>query len=371
MNKLSFKTTTLIAAIGMSIAAIFFLAEFAMGRTLSMAYLTIFSMPVRIARHVFFAIQLLSAAIFFFGVYRSPNQMPKRNCWSILVLLMTLFMLCSELVCVIGELDLLSFKRPLFYFWYKFMVSAVIAGALWFCYAKSENSTSGMVVRYFSLAAFVIFMMYLLYYASLCICWYFNIVNHLDIIPEFNNFFYMFALSSAITVLITILIQKRNEEKYTECLKTIKNQVIWGIRFGKILLIIYLVSFIGVIFLMVIDYFPQYVEDIFVISFLSIPVFCGIILVFTGDVLRRVYDVIINKYQFVSGIYTTGWPIIDGASTDTQPRRREIIDRPLKSDTPIERETSSVPSANISEIITQNADKLKGIKLKENAIILN
>ena len=62
--------------------------------------------------------------------------------------------------------------------------------------------------------------------------------------------------------------------------------------------------------------------------------------------------------KFVSGIYTTGWPIIDGASTDTQPRRREIIDRPLKSDTPIERETSSVPSANISEIITQNADKL-------------
>ena len=79
MNKLSFKTTTLIAAIGMSIAAIFFLAEFAMGRTLSMAYLTIFSMPERIARHVFFAIQLLSAAIFFFGAYRFPNQMPKRN----------------------------------------------------------------------------------------------------------------------------------------------------------------------------------------------------------------------------------------------------------------------------------------------------
>lgn len=348
MNKLSFKTTTLIAAIGMSIAAIFFLAEFAMGRTLSMAYLTIFSMPVRIARHVFFAIQLLSAAIFFFGVYRSPNQMPKRNCWSILVLLMTLFMLCSELVCVIGELDLLSFKRPLFYFWYKFMVSAVIAGALWFCYAKSENSTSGMVVRYFSLAAFVIFMMYLLYYASLCICWYFNIVNHLDIIPEFNNFFYMFALSSAITVLITILIQKRNEEKYTECLKTIKNQVIWGIRFGKILLIIYLVSFIGVIFLMVIDYFPQYVEDIFVISFLSIPVFCGIILVFTGNILRRACDII---------------------SYSSLPHRRDFVHYTLKSDTPIERETSSVPSANISEIITQNADKLAGIELKEGAII--
>ena len=372
MNKLSFKTTTLTAAIGMSIAAIFFLAEFAMGRTISMAYLTIFSMPVRIARHVFFTIQLLSAAIFFFGVYRFPNQMPKRNCWSILVLLMTLFMLCSELVCAIGELDLLSFERPVFYFWYKFMVSAVITGALWFCYAKSGNSTFGMAVRYFALAASVIFMTYLLYYAGLCICWYLKIVKHLDVIPEFcNKFFFMFALASAVAALITMLIIKRHEEKDTESLATIKNQVIWGIRFGKILLIIYLVSFIGVIFLMVIDHSPQYVEDIFVISFLSIPVFCGIILVFAGDVLRRVYDVIINKYQFVSGIYTTGWPIIDGTSTNTQPRRREIIDRPLKSDTPIERETSSVPSANISEIITQNADKLKGIKLKEGAIIPN
>ena len=44
-----------------------------------------------------------------------------------------------------------------------------------------------------------------------------------------------------------------------------------------------------------IDHSPQYVEDIFVISLFSIPVFCGIILVFAGDVLRRVYDVIINK----------------------------------------------------------------------------
>lgn len=348
--KPSFKTTTLIAAIGMSIAAIFFLAEFAMGRTIGMAYLTIFSMPVRIARHVFFAIQLLCAAIFFFGAYRFPNQMPKRNGWSILVLLITLFMLCSELVCVIGELDLLSFERPVFYFWYKFMVPVVIAGALWFCYAKSENSTSGMVVRYFSLAASVIFMTYLLYYAGLCICWYFNISTHIDAMPRFNNFFFIFALANAIAVLMTILIHKKNEEIDQESLATIKNQVTWGIRFGKILLIIYLVSFIGVIFLMVIDHSPQYVEDIFVISFLSIPVFCGIILVFTGDILRRACDII---------------------SYSSLPHRRDFVHYTLKSDTPIERETSSVPSANISEIITQNADKLKGIKLKENAIIPN
>jgi hypothetical protein len=138
---------------------------------------------------------------------------------------MTLFMLCSELVCVIGELDLLSFERPVFYFWYKFVVSTVIAGALWFCYDKSENSTSGMVVRYFALAASVIFMTYLLYYASLCICWYFNIITHIDAMPEFNNFFFMLAFASAIAVLITILIHKGNEEKSPESLATIKNQV--------------------------------------------------------------------------------------------------------------------------------------------------
>ena len=347
MNKLSFKTTTLIAAIGMSIAAIFFLAEFAMGRTISMAYLTIFSMSVRIARHVFFAIQLLSAAIFFYGVYRFPNQMPKRNNWSVVVLLMTLFMLCSELVCAIGELDLLSFERPVFYFWYKFMVPVVIAGALWFCYAKSENSTSGMVERYFSLAASVIFMTYLLYYASLCICWYFNIITHIDAMPEFNNFFFMLAFASAIAVLITILIHKRNEEKDTESLATIKNQVMLGIRFGKTLLIIYVLSIIGAIFIIPLDCFPR-IEDVILISFFSIPVFCGIILVFTGDILRRACDII---------------------SCSSLPHRRDFVHYTLKSDTPIERETSSGPSASISEIITQNADKLAGIELKEGAII--
>jgi len=157
----------------------------------------------------------------------------------------------------------------------------------------------------------------------------------------------MLAFASAIAVLITILIHKRNEEKDTESLATIKNQVMWGIRFGKILLIIYVVSIIGAIFIVPLDSFPR-MEDAILISFFSIPVFCGIILVFAGDILRRACDAI---------------------SYSSLPRRREVIDRPLKSDTPIERETSSEPSASISEIITQNADKLAGIELKEGAII--
>lgn len=114
---------------------------------------------------------------------------------------------------------------------------------------------------------------------------------------------------------------------------------------------------------------PDWLEVTTVLFLFAIPFISGIYQLIACRALQKAYDVIINKYQFVSGIYTTGWPIIDGASTDTQPRRREIIDRPLKSDTPIERETSSVLSANISEIITQNADKLAGIELKEGAII--
>ena len=56
-------------------------------------------------------------------------------------------------------------------------------------------------------------------------------------------------------------------------------------------------------------------------------------------------------------------------SYSSLPRRRDFVHYTLKSDTPIEREASSGPSASISEIITQNADKLAGIELKDDTII--
>ena len=56
-------------------------------------------------------------------------------------------------------------------------------------------------------------------------------------------------------------------------------------------------------------------------------------------------------------------------SYSSLPHRRDFVHYTLKSGTPIERETSSEPSTSISEIITQNADKLAGIELKEGAII--
>ena len=117
--KPSFKTTTLIAAFGMSVATLFFWAEYVMSRWLGMAEVTIVSMPERVARHAFFAIQLLSAVIFFFGVYRCPNQLPKRDGWLVTVLITIMFILSSESIRILLGLSTHTFYHPIFFNWYK------------------------------------------------------------------------------------------------------------------------------------------------------------------------------------------------------------------------------------------------------------
>ena len=76
----------------------------------------------------------------------------------------------------------------------------------------------------------------------------------------------------------------------------------------------------------------------------------------------------VNRFQ--SGIWSTELGrFINESEFSTLTRRPEVIDRSLKSDTPISHAETSNHTANISEIITQNADKLAGIE--EGAIIPN
>lgn len=203
MNK-SFKTLTLIAAIGMSAAALFFGAEYAMSQWLGMCYITVGSLAFRIIRHLFIALQILSAILFFFGAYRFPNQLPKHNGWLITAAIIMLLMLCGELYR-----SYIHFPFPDYYGCYLSILSIVAAGAMWLCYAKSEESPAGKVTRYLSLLTSIAFALYFILHAILCAGWYYyNIVyeNSYEMY-ELGAYCYQIALASAAVWLIAMLIR--------------------------------------------------------------------------------------------------------------------------------------------------------------------
>jgi hypothetical protein len=298
-KKISFKTTTLIAAIGMSIAALYFWAEYVMSRWLGMAEVTIVSMPERIARHVFFSIQLLSAAIFFLGVYRYPNQLPKRNRWYIAVLITTLLLLCIESIRVLIGLNTQTFHHPIFFNWYKHVVSILITAVLWFYYAKSENTSVGIVMRSFSLIVSVAFLLCFMYYAGLCAGWYFCLIEYYGVVYDISTFFYWLAHVSAIVWLIAMLISKNPEEKDNNYKDSIRKLATWGTRIGIILFVLYMASFIGCIFIVDIVIMPEWIKDIIYISFLSTPIVSGALLIYAGETLRRACGIIKEQHDTI------------------------------------------------------------------------
>lgn len=213
MNKLSFKTTTLIAAIGMSIVALFFGAEFATIYWFGMADVIFLSMPERITRHVALLIQLLSAAIFFFGVYRYPNQLPIRNRWTITVLITTLFLLCGVSLYVLVGVCTPFFSHPILSCnFYKLIVSVFVVGALWFCYTKAEDSSVGTPIRYISLAVCSVFLLSFLCYVGLCIGWSTCLFWFRQEMNGFIECIYLLAFIGVIVWLIVMLAHRDSKE---------------------------------------------------------------------------------------------------------------------------------------------------------------
>ena len=216
MNK-SFKTLTLIAAIGMSAAALFFGAEYAMSHWLGMWYITLGSLAFRIVRHLFIALQILSAILFFFGAYRFPNQLPKRNGWLIAAAIVMLLLLCGELY----RMYILFY--PIYYDLSLLVLSIAAAGAMWSCYAKSEESPAGKVTRYLSLLTSIAFALYFILHAILCAGWYYyNMVyeNSFEMYELFE-YCYQIALACAAVWLIAVLIRSILPQKNDRTMKRI------------------------------------------------------------------------------------------------------------------------------------------------------
>lgn len=175
--KLSFKTTTLIAAIGMSIAV---------GYCLTVTFLSfvlgidLYVHPVRMQGlwRVRDCIWWFSVLVFFLGLFRYPDQLPKHNKQSKAIAITTLVIIGMMLV---DRLWVISSRDPqwlhIIRFVYRFITRGGYLAALWWCYGKSDNEKSPNAMRYIALAVAVLSAAALIVSIYADLAWWFEFPN--------------------------------------------------------------------------------------------------------------------------------------------------------------------------------------------------
>ena len=176
MTKLSFKTTTLIAAIGMSIAVTFiFIAQFI--DTFTGIDLYVHPIRMRAMWRLDDAIWWASVIIFFWGMFRYTDQLPELNKWGKRIA----FAIIGIVVFLyLDRLFYSSYSDPLWLKAIRYLLRFVTHGgylaAMWWCYFKSSNRQVPAAIKYISLATVMVSCVALFYITSSTIVWWFNLL---------------------------------------------------------------------------------------------------------------------------------------------------------------------------------------------------
>lgn len=288
--KPSFKTTTLIAAIGMSIAV---------GYSLIVQFINNFTgidldvHPIRMHGlwQVDDVIWWASALMFFWGMFRYPNQLPELTKWSKRI---AIAVVCSIAILYFDGLFYSSSTDPL---WIKitryalrFFAYSSYVVALWWCFAKSADRQTG-AIRPISLVASLTCGVVVLYIIACSITWWFNIwcsplsYYRYDTMLVFNSIIYIVAMACAF---IGIYPHETTPLTASNKHKQIKRITIAG----WLLLVLFLfnVALVGVIVCH--PALPDWLEATTVLFFFAIPLIAGIYLLIACRALQKAYDII-------------------------------------------------------------------------------
>jgi len=288
--KPSFKTTTLIAAIGMSIAV---------GYSLIVQFINNFTgidlyvHPIRMHGlwQVDDVIWWASALMFFWGMFRYPDQLPELNKWSKRVA-----------ITVVGAVVYLYFDG-LFYssstdpLWLKitryslrFFVASSYVAALWWCYAKSANRQAG-AIRPISLVVSLICGVVAMYVIAYAITWWFNIwcspisYYNYGTMLVFKSIIYIAALACAFIGIYP--------DKTTPITADNKHKQIRRITIaGWILLASFLLNLALLGAIVYHAFLPNWLEVTIALFFFAIPLISGIYQLIACRALQKAYDVI-------------------------------------------------------------------------------
>lgn len=290
----SFKTTTLIAAIGMSIAVGFSLATQFIG---AFTDIDLYVHPIRMQAlwRVQDVIWWASTLLFFWGMFRYPDQLPELNKWSKRIA-----------IAMIGVI-VFSFVDGLFYtsstdpLWLKifryslcFLTKGSYVAALWWCYAKSANRQA-VVIRYISLIATLLCGAVVLYIIANTVAWWFEFWPTRIFFYRYTSMFVFHSIIYILTAACALIGIHTKETSITitdEKYKPLKRITIAG-------WLLLATSLVTAVLLVVCISIPDASDEILTclfLLFLALPAIAGIYLLIACRALQKAYD-IIEKQQ--------------------------------------------------------------------------
>lgn len=288
--KTSFKTTTLIAAIGMSIAV---------GYSLIVQFINNFTgidlyvHPIRMHGlwQVDDVIWWASALMFFWGMFRYPNQLPELTKLSKRI---AIAVVCSIAILYFDGLFYFSSTDPLWIkitrYTLRFFVASSYVAALWWCYANSAHRKA-IAVRSISLVASLICGVVVLYIIACTITWWFKIwcspicYYRYDTMLVFKSIIYIAAIACAFIGIYP--------DKTTPITADNKHKQIRRITIaGWILLASFLLNLALLGAIVYHAFLPDWLEVTIALFFFAIPLISGIYQLIACRALQKAYDVI-------------------------------------------------------------------------------
>lgn len=290
--KPSFKTTTLIAAIGMSIAV---------GYSLIVQFINNFTgidlyvHPVRMQCfwRLYDCIWWASVTIFFWGLFRYPNQLPLRSKQS---KTFGIIALISIALLFVIRLWIINYDDPQWVRYLHFIVRSLAhigcPIVLWWLFAKSDTRQTPNVMRYIAIITSVIGVIAFLYEVCTDIAWWYDF--HLW---SYATFFTMTPYYNVLYVAAAscILIGMYGKELWGDCVTTdcktnkrLKRIYVagWSLLGGFALNAILLVS-VSCSHIM-----QDWLVATITILFFILLVVAGIYLLIACRALQKAYDVI-------------------------------------------------------------------------------
>ena len=292
--KPSFKTTTLIAAIGMTITTGYIVVEQFLDVFLG---IDLYVHPIRM--HGFWrlhdCIWWASIAIFFWGLFRYPNQLPKRNKQSKTIGIVALV---SIVLLFIIHIWIMSSDDPQ---WLRVLHSllrciAYVGGtvALWWCYANSSEKSTSVAIRYVALSTIIISSIALIINICSDLVWWFG-VSQLNMYASYytmSPFINATYILAAICILIGLYMPSSNEVVLTKTHQRVKHLYAsaW-ILISVFAVVVLLVSFA------VLSLLPEWLEMITFIAFIIIPLVAGIFMLITCRIISQLLKSIESNEQ--------------------------------------------------------------------------
>ena len=293
--KTSFKTTTLIAAIGMSIAV---------GYNLIVTFINLFTgidlyvHPIRMQAlwRLYDAVWWSSVLIFFWGMFRYSDQLPELNKLSTRIAIALVGIIA---LMYFDGLFYTSFSDPLWLkisrYTLRFVTKCSYVAAMWWCYAKSADRQVE-TIRYISFAAVLLCGATTLNIIGSTIAWWFGVGSRSALFFSYDTMFMLICviyIAAVACALIGIYPEKTTQKVGANEHKQIQLMTIGGWT----LLAAFVLDATWVGIAIARPCIPDWLLIAIVLFFFAMPVIAGIYLFIACRTLQKTYNIILEQQK--------------------------------------------------------------------------